>query len=98
MKSLLLEIDPTLPQVRITTMFRNGCKSSSSNEFMDRNAFKIFIRSSRRLLQYVKNDMDDIKRKKNAIFRKNKEDLLELQQEWNRSIVRIDNELLILAK
>ena len=97
-KSLLLEIDPTLPQVRITTMFRNGCKSSSSNEFMDRNAFKIFIRSSRRLLQYVKNDMDDIKRKKNAIFRKNKEDLLELQQEWNRSIVRIDNELLILAK
>ena len=37
-KALLFEIDPTLPPVRVTTMFRNGCKLSSSSEYMDKNA------------------------------------------------------------
>ena len=97
-KALLFEIDPTLPPVRVTTMFRNGCKLSSSSEYMDKNAFKLFVQSSRHLLQYAEKDLDDLKRKNNEIFRQNKEDLLELQQEWNKSTAKIDRELLVLAK
>ena len=49
-------------------------------------------------MQYAEKDLDDLKRKNNEIFRQNKEDLLQLQQEWNKSTPKIDRELLVLAK
>jgi hypothetical protein len=100
---LLKKIDPSLPQIRIASLYHTGLEHSHHDigdpaaRALDFHGFQHIVRSSRRLLQYVSEGIDAVHKAKEAIARKNREDLAELALEWKRALPKLESELYILA-
>jgi hypothetical protein len=100
---LLQKIDPSLPQIRIASLYHTGLEHSHHDigdpaaRALDFHGFQHIVRSSRRLLQYVSEGIDAVHKAKEAIARKNREDLAELALEWKRALPKLESELYILA-
>ena len=97
-RALVKKIDPTIPGVRVASLFHSGLASSKHGECLDIHSFKILVRSSRRLLQYVSEGVEAFRKGQQAIYRKNKEDLAELELEWSSSLPKLESEMFILAQ